>query len=192
MSAVPKQYITPEQYLERERQAETKSEYFAGEIFAMAGGSPEHSLISSNVLGDLWPQLREGPCTAYSSDMKVRSTQEHFAYPDVTVVFGEAEFGGEEREVLLNPTLIVEVLSSTTEAWDRGWKFEQYRQRESLQEYVLVAQDRPHVERFARQADGQWLLTERNGLEASLFLASIGCELALSEVYRKVTFPGKP
>src|SRR5712691_2827001 len=191
MSAAPKPYITPEQYLALERQAKTKSEYFAGEIFAMAGASPEHSLISSNVLGDLWSQLREGPCTVYNSDMKVRSTQEHYAYPDVTVVCGEAQFGGEEREVLLNPTLIVEVLSPSTEAWDRGGKSEQYRQRESLQEYVLVAQDRPHVERFARQGNGQWLLTEVNGLGAVLALPSIGCELALSEVYRKVTLPGK-
>jgi len=191
MSAAPKPYITPEQYLALERQAKTKSEYFAGEIFAMAGASPEHSLISSNVLGDLWSQLREGPCTVYNSDMKVRSTQEHYAYPDVTVVCGEAQFAGEEREVLLNPTLIVEVLSPSTEAWDRGGKFEQYRQRESLQEDVLVAQDRPHVERFARQADGQWLLTEVNGSAAILALPSIGCELALSEVYRKVTLPGK-
>ena len=191
MSAAPKPYITPEQYLALERQAKTKSEYFAGEIFAMAGASPEHSLISSNVLGDLWSQLREGPCTVYNSDMKVRSTQEHYAYPDVTVVCGEAQFAGEEREVLLNPTLIVEVLSPSTEAWDRGGKFEQYRQRESLQEYVLIAQGRPHVERFARQADGQWLLTEVNGSAAILALPSIGCELALSEVYRKVTLPGK-
>src|SRR5206468_6110477 len=127
---------------------------------------------------------------AYSSDMKVRSSQEHYAYPDVTVVCGEAQFAGEEREVLLNPTLIVEVLSPSTEAWDRGGKFEQYRQRESLEEYVLIAQDRPHVERFTRQPDGQWLLTERNGLEASLPLSSIGCELSLSEVYRKVPLPG--
>ena len=155
MSAVPKPYITPEQYLELERQAETKSEYFAGEIFAMAGASPEHNLISGNAFGVLWSQLRDRPCTAYGSDMKVRSTQEHYAYPDVTVVCGEAQFGGEEREVLLNPTLIVEVLSPSTEAWDRGGKFEQYRQRESLQEYLLIAQDRPHVERYARQSNGE-------------------------------------
>ena len=191
MSAVPKPYITPEQYLELERQAESKSEYFAGEIFAMAGASPEHSVITVNVTVTLGTQLRDSPCTAYSSDMKVRSSQEHYAYPDVTVVCREAQFAGEEREVLLNPTLIVEVLSPSTEAWDRGGKFEQYRQRESLQEYVLVAQDRPHVERFARQARGEWLLTEVNGLEASLALPSIGCELALAEVYRKVTLSGK-
>src|SRR6266851_6519501 len=189
MSAVPKPYITPEQYLELERQADTKSEYFAGEIFAMAGGSPEHNLISGNAFGVLWSQLRDSPCTPYNSDMKVRVAEDLYAYPDVTVVCGEAQFAGEEREVLLNPTLIVEVLSPSTEAWDRGGKFEQYRQRESLQEYVLVTQVRPHVERFARQASGQWLLTEVNGLEAVLSLPSIGCELALAEVYRKVTFP---
>jgi Uma2 family endonuclease len=191
MSAVLKQYITPEQYLELERQADTKSEYFAGEIFAMAGASPEHSLITVNVTIALGPQLRDTPCTMYNNDMKVRVTEDLYVYPDVTVVCGEAQFAGEEREVLLNPTLIVEVLSPSTEAWDRGGKFEQYRQRESLHEYVLVAQDRPHVERFARQADGQWLLTEVNGSVAILALPSIGCELALSEVYRKVTLPGK-
>src|SRR5438309_3631674 len=121
----------------------------------------------------------------YNSDMEVRVTEEQYAYPDVTVVCGEEQFEDEEADVLLNPTLIVEVLSPTTEAWDRGGKFEQYRQRDSLQEYVLIAQDRPHVERFARQPDGQWLLTERNGLEATLSLPSVGCELSLSEVYRK-------
>jgi len=191
MSAAPKPYITPEQYLALERQAETKSEYFAGEIFAMAGSSPEHSLITVNTTAELVQQLREKPCNVYNSDMEVRATEDHYAYPDVTVVCGEAQFGGEEREVLLNPTLIVEVLSPSTEAWDRGGKFEQYRQRESLQEYVLIAQDRPHVERYARQEDGQWLLTEVNGLEAVLALPSIGGELALAEVYRKVTLPGK-
>jgi Uma2 family endonuclease len=192
MSAAPKPYISPEEYLERERQAETKSEYFAGEIFAMAGGSPEHSLIAANVTGGLWIQLRDGPCAIYNSDMKVRSTAEHFAYPDVTLVCGEAEYGGDQGDVLLNPTLLVEVLSPTTEAWDRGGKFEQYRQRDSLLEYVLIAQDRPHVERYARQPNGEWLFSERNGLEATLPLPSIGCELALSEVYRKLTFPGRP
>ncbi len=189
MSAAAKPYVTPEQYLALERQAETKSEYFAGEIFAMAGSSPVHSLITVNATVELAQQLREKPCNVYNSDMKVRATEDHFAYPDVTVVCGEEQFAEEERDVLLNPTLIVEVLSPTTEAWDRGGKFEQYRQRESLQEYVLIAQDRPHVERFARQASGQWLLTEMNGLEAVLSLPSIGGELALTEVYRKVTFP---
>lgn len=189
MSAAPKPYITPEQYLELERQAEYKSEYFAGEIFAMAGASPEHNLISGNVFGTLWSQLRNSPCTPYGSDQKVRATKELYTYPDLTIVCGEPEFGGTDKDVLLNPMLIVEVLSPTTEAWDRGGKFEQYRQRESLQEYVLVSQVRPLIERYARQASGQWMLTEAKGLEAVLALPSIECDLSLSEVYRKIAFP---
>ncbi len=189
MSAAPKPYYTPEQYLELERQAEYKSEYYAGEIFAMAGGSPEHSLIAANVIAGLHPQLLGKPCRVYNSDLRVRTTEELYTYPDVTVVCGEPQFSVEDPETLVNPTLIVEVLSRTTEAWDRGGKFEQYRQRESLQEYVLVAQDRPHVERFARQPNGQWLLSEVNGLEAVMALPAIGCELALAGVYHQVTFP---
>jgi Uma2 family endonuclease len=192
MSAAPKPHITPEQYLTMERQAEFKSEYFAGEIFAMAGGSKEHNRISGNVFGLLWSQLRGRQCTPYNSDMKVRVAGELYTYPDVTVVCGEEEFADEETDVLLNPTLIVEVLSPTTEAWDRGGKSEQYRQRESLQEYLLVAQDRPHIERYTRQASGEWLLTEVNGMEAVLTLPSIGCELPLSEVYGNIAFPEGP
>lgn len=191
MSAAPKPYISPEEYLDRERQAETKSEYFAGEIFAMAGGSEEHNVITVNLARELSSQLLERPCQVYGGDMKVRATAELYVYPDITVVCGERQFDDEKKDVLLNPTLIVEVLSPTTEAWDRGGKFEQYRQRESLQEYVLLSQDRPHAERYARQSNGEWLWTERNGLEAALTLPSIGCELALSEVYRKVTFPSE-
>jgi Uma2 family endonuclease len=192
MSAAAKPHLTPEQYLALERQAASKSEYLAGEIFAMAGGSKEYNRISGNVFGLLWMQLRDRPCTVYNSDMKVRVTGEHYAYPDVTVVCGEEEFEDEETDVLRNPTLIVEVLSPTTEAWDRAGKSEQYRQRQTLQEYVLVAQDRPHLERYARQASGEWLLTEVNGVEAALSLPSIGCELTLSEVYRGINFHAAP
>jgi len=192
MSAAPKAFVTPQEYLAMERQADTKSEYFAGEIFAMAGGSKEHNRISGNVFGLLWSQLRGGPCTPYNSDMKVRVALDHYAYPDVTVVCGEEEFADEQTDVLLNPTFIVKVLSPTTEAWDRGGKSEQYRQRASLQEYLLVAQDRLHVERYSRQASGEWLLTEVNGREAVLPLPSIGCELALSEVYHNLPFSDAP
>jgi Uma2 family endonuclease len=190
MSAAPRTYLTPEEYLARERLAETKSEYYDGETFAMSGGSEEHSLIATNAATELNLQLRERPCKVYNSDMRVQVAEEGpFTYPDVTVVCGEAQFADAEVDTLLNPTLIVEVLSPTTELWDRGGKFEQYRQRESLQEYVLIAQDRPHAERFSRQPDGQWLLAEVNGLEAVLALPAIGCELALAQVYHKVTFP---
>jgi len=190
MSAAPKPFLSPQEYLAREREAETKSEYYDGETFAMAGGSEEHSLIAVNVAGALNFQLADRPCKVYNSDMRVRVEEDGpYAYPDVSVVCGEAEFADEERDNLLNPTVIVEVLSPTTEAWDRGGKFERYQQRASLQEYVLIAQDRPRVERYARQGEEEWLLTVTTGLAGRVSLSSIECELRLAEVYRKVTFP---
>src|SRR5262249_44191428 len=158
-----------------------------GELFAMAGGSEEHSLIAVNVCIELGLQLREHPCKVYNSDLRVQVAEEGpYTYPDVTVVCGEARFADAEVDTLLNPTVIVEVLSPTTEAWDRSGKFEQYQQMASLQEYVLIAQDRPRVERYARQGEGEWLLTVASGLEGVIALPSIGCELALREVYRKI------
>jgi Uma2 family endonuclease len=190
MSAAPKPFLSSQEYLAREREAETKSEYYDGEVFAMASGSREHSLIAANVIAELGPQLRESPCEVHTSDLRVQADGAGpYAYPDVTVVCGEAEFADEERDNLLNPTMIVEVLSPTTEAWDRGGKFERYQQRASLQEYVLIAQDRPRVERYARQGDEEWLLTVVVGLERTVSLPSIGCDLRLAEVYRKITFP---
>jgi Uma2 family endonuclease len=132
MSAAAKPYFTPEQYLEIERQAELKSEYYEGEIFAMSGGSPEHSLIAANVISDLHSQLRGKPCRVYTSDLRVHASEALYTYPDVTVVCGALQFSDEHRDSVTNPTLIIEVLSPTTEAWDRGGKFEQYRQREAL------------------------------------------------------------
>jgi Uma2 family endonuclease len=193
MSAAPKPYLTPAEYLAHERLAEIKSEYYDGETFAMAGGSEEHSLIAVNVITELNLQLRERPCKVYTSDMRIQvAEQGPYAYPDVTVVCGEARFADAEVDMLLNPTAIVEVLSPTPEAWDRGGKFERYQQMASLQEYVLIAQDRPRVERFARQAEGQWLLVVSTGLDAAVSLSSIGCDLTLADIYRKVTFPETP
>jgi Uma2 family endonuclease len=193
MTAAPKSFLTPEEYLAREREAEIKSEYYDGETFAMAGGSEEHSLIAVNVAGTLNSRLADRPCKVYNSDMRVQVEAEGpYAYPDVSVVCGEAEFADEKKDTLVNPTVIVEVLSPTTEAWDRGGKFERYQQRASLQEYVLIAQDRPRVERYRRHGDAEWLLTVAVGLEARLTLASIGCDLALVEIYRKVAFPEEP
>ncbi len=189
MTAAARLRLTPEEYLAGERLAETRSEYYDGETFAMAGGSEPHSLIAANVIAELGLQLRPTPCRVYTSDLRVRATEESYVYPDVTIVCGEARFSDEERDVLLNPTLIVEVLSPATEAWDRGGKFERYQQLASLQEYLLIAQDRPRVERYARQPDGQWLLAVAAGMQAALTLPSVGSELALREVYRDVTFP---
>jgi Uma2 family endonuclease len=190
MSAAARPYLSPQEYLARERLAEIKSEYYDGEVFAMAGGSKEHSIIAVNTAGSLNAQLADRPCEVYNSDMRVQVAEEGpYTYPDVTVVCGEPQFADTEVDTLLNPTLMVEILSPTTEAWDRGGKFEGYQQVPSLQEYVLIAQDRPRVEQYARQAEGQWLLTVTSGLEGIVSLPSIGCALALREVYRKITFP---
>lgn len=177
---------TPQEYLALERRAEFKSEYDNGYVNAMSGASREHNLIAGNVHGELRLQLRGRPCESYTSDMRVQAGASGlFAYPDVTVVCGEPRFLDKEVDTLLNPTVIVEVLSPSTEAYDRGRKFEHYRRLASLREYVLVAQDRVLVERYTRQGDN-WLLTELSRLDGVLRLESIGCEIPLEAVYERV------
>ncbi len=189
MSVPARQRISPEQYLAIEREADFKSEYFNGEVFAMARASREHNLITLNVGSALHSQLRGRPCETYPSDMKVKvSATGLYTYPDVTVACGELQFDDDCNDVLLNPTLIVEVLSSTTEAYDRGDKFGHYRKLASLREYVLIAQDRYHVEHYLRQGEHQWLLTEVTDPEDTVHLPSIGCDLALSAVYERLEF----
>ncbi len=189
MSAVPKSFLTPEEYLARERRAETKSEYLRGEMFAMSGASREHNLIAGNVSRELGQQLRERPCEVYQADMRVKvSPTGLYTYPDVTVACGELQFEDAEVDTLLNPTVLVEVLSPSTADYDRGGKFAHYRRLASLQEYILVSQDRPLVEHYVRQGSDQWLLTEQRGLEDTLVLPSIGCQIPLAEIYLKVRF----
>ena len=190
MSTQPKTHYTPEEYLELESAAEFKSEFFNGEIFAMSGASRRHVLIVTNLVGELRTQLKKRDCEVYSADMRVRvSPSGLYTYPDVIVVCGEAQFSDEQKDTLTNPNVIVEVLSESTKDYDRGGKFEQYRTLESFREYVLVAQDKPHVEHFMRQPDNRWILTETNLLEDSIELSSIGCTLALTEIYDKVDLP---
>ena len=187
MSALEQAYITPEQYLELERRAEFKSEYFSGRMFAMSGGSDAHSLIGGNVHALLWSQLRRGPCLTFNSDMKVRvNATGLYTYPDVSVVCGEIRYTDGQRDMMENPVVIVEVLSPTTEAYDRGEKFVHYQGLPSLTDYLIVSQETMRVEQYVRQADDQWLLTMHSGPEASVKLTSIGCELHLTEVYEKV------
>jgi Uma2 family endonuclease len=189
MSLQPKAYLSPDDYLALERSAEFKSEYFDGEIFAMAGASESHNLIVINAIRELSIQLKKRPCKVYANDMRVRvSPTGLFTYPDVMVVCGQTQFDDSHLDTLLNPTLIVEVLSDSTEAYDRGRKFEHYRKLESLAEYVLIAQHRPHVDSYRRQPDQRWLLTESDGSAGSLRLDAIDCELALAEIYDKVEF----
>jgi Uma2 family endonuclease len=192
MSSQTQQHYTPEEYLALERQAQCKSEYYAGEIFAMAGTSRWHNLIVTNVLRELSLQLKGRPCTTYPSDMRVKvSPTGLYTYPDVTVVCGEAQFEDNQQDTLLNPTLIVEVLSESTEAYDRGGKFAPYRKLASLMEYVLITQTKPHIEHYVRQSDNRWLLAEADSLQDTLYLPSIDCHLALAEVYDKVDIVGE-
>ena len=187
MSSQAETHYTPEEYLALERQAPCKSEYYAGEIFAMAGASRWHNLIVTNVLREFSLQLKGRPCTTYPSDMRVKvSPTGLYTYPDVIVVCGEAQFEDHQQDTLLNPTLIVEVLSESTEAYDRGGKFAHYRKLDPLMEYVLIAQTKPHLEHYVRQPDNRWLLAEADSLHHTLHLPSIDCHLSLAEVYDKV------
>src|SRR5471030_2854802 len=187
MSTLQKTFLTPEQYLEIERKAEFKSEYYEGEMFAMAGAREAHNLIVGNLHSDLHQQLRPRPCRAYMSDMRVRvSPSGLYTYPDVTVVCGEPQFLDEQKDTLLNPSLIVEVLSPSTEAYDRGRKFEQYKSIESFQEYLLIASDRMHIDLITRQADGRWLIASASQPDDWLDLLSIGCRIKVANLYEKV------
>jgi Uma2 family endonuclease len=185
MPAVPTR-LSDEEYLALEREAETKSELVDGELVAMSGAPYANNVIASNIARELGTQLKARPCTVMQSDMRVHAAQGAlYAYPDVTVVCGDPELEDEHFDTLRNPTLIVEVLSPSTEAFDRGEKFARYRRLPSLQEYLLVSQGTPRVERFARRGE-EWVLTEASGLDAAVELPSIGCTLALREVYDKL------
>lgn len=189
MSAVPKPFLTPEEYLARERRTETKSEYLLGEVFALSGASRKHNLIATNVAAEFRQQLRDRECEVYQGDMRVKvSSTGLYTYPDVTVVCGEPEFEDEEVDTLLNPNVLVEVLSASTADYDRGGKFTHDRRLPSLREYVLISQDRPLVEHYVRQRQDEWLLTEVSSPQETLVLPSIECRLPLSEIYLKVRF----
>lgn len=192
MPSPAQQHYTAGEYLARERQAECKSEYYAGEILAMAGASRWHNLIVASVIGELSLQLKGRPCTIYPSHMRVKvSPTSLYTYPDVTVVCGEAQFEDLQQNTLLNPTLIVEVLSESTEAYDRGGKFAHYRKLASVMEYVIIAQTKPYIEHYVRQPDNRWLLAEAESLHDIVRLPSINCQLALVEVYDRVEIVGE-
>jgi Uma2 family endonuclease len=183
--------LTPAEYLDIERAATCRSEYFDGEMFAMAGGSPRHSLIKVNICSEIRARLKRSSCTAYDSDLRILvSATGLYTYPDASVICGPLEFEDQRHDTVLNPTLIVEVLSDSTEAYDRGKKFSHYRQIASLREYLLVSQEEAKIERFLRNDNGTWTLTEAAGLEATLPLPSLGIEICLGEVFDKVDFSG--
>jgi Uma2 family endonuclease len=187
MSTQPKTLLTPEQYLEIERAAEYKSEYYGGEMFAMAGAREAHNLVVTNTVRELSSQLRSRPCRVYSNDMRVRIAATNlYTYPDVVAVCGDPRFLDEQRDTLLNPVLLVEALSPSTEAYDRGRKFEHYKTLDSLREYLLIATDRAHADLYARQADGRWLLTSASGMDEALILDSVDARLLMADIYHKV------
>lgn len=189
MAALPKTHILPVEYLALDRQAETRSEYIDGEMIAMSGASMRHNMITSNIIRELGTQLKPHPCRVFPSDMRVYTPDTgNYLYPDVTVVCGQPQLADARMDILLNPTVLVEVLSESTEAHDRGRKFEGYRGLPSLRAYLLVAQAGPHVERYVRQPNGDWTLTDFHGLDAVVRLASLDCDLPLAEVYDKVDF----
>jgi Uma2 family endonuclease len=189
MSALPKKKkYTPDEYLALEEQAESRSEYENGEIVAMAGGSLNHLRIISNVSRFVGNKV-SSECESLPSEMKVRvETIGKFYYPDVAILCGKANFYQKRNDTIVNPILIVEVLSDSTEAKDRGEKFFAYQTLESVREYVLISQNRAAVEQFIKQSDGSWKYLATIGLESSIKLESIGVELALQEIYQKVNF----
>ena len=182
-------YYTTEEYLELERASELKHEYISGEIVAMAGATRAHNLITGNVAQRLRNQLEGRPCETYSNDMRVRTTPSDYTYPDVVVVCGEPQFEDAGLDTLLNPTVVIEVLSKTSEARDRGEKFSDYRAIESVREIVFVSQHKPRVEHYLRQANDEWTLHEVTDPAGAIKLSSIGCTLTLAEIYERVEFP---
>jgi Uma2 family endonuclease len=187
MNAQAKPALSEEEYLLSERASAIKHEYYRGHIYAMAGAKEAHNLITANTLATLHSQLRRKPCKVYPNDMRIKVLRTGLnTYPDVVVICGQPQFTDATRDTLTNPTSIIEVLSSSTERYDRGLKFENYRMIDSLQEYLLIAQDHYHIEQYVRQANGQWLLTEATDLEETLDLTSIECTLRLEDVYEKV------
>ncbi len=184
-----KSHLTPEEYLEIERNAEYKSEYFNGEMYALAGTSKEHSIISVNLTRILANALLNKTCQLFDSNLRVKVSQTGlYTYPDLVVVCGAQKFEDDELDTLLNPTLIIEILSDSTEDYDRGTKFVNYRQIKSLQEYILVSQKNIKIEKFFRRDDSTWILTEESNPENSITLSSINCSLLLKEVYLNLNF----
>lgn len=187
-------YFTPEEYITLERKAIpdaeiVRSEYMNGKIIGRSSSNLSHNLITGNIVAGLYTRLGNSECFIFANEMRVSipSANSYF-YPDVGVVCEEPRFEDDVFDILLNPIVVVEVLSPSTEAYDRGDKFAHYRQLESLQEYILVSQDKVCIDHYARHA-AQWILTDFQELDQQLPLTSIQCELPLQEIYERVPFP---
>ncbi len=187
MSSLPILRFTPEEYLAMDRAAERRSEYCNGEILAMAGASGEHILMVTSIIREFGTRLRGTTCETYSNDLRVRSRPSHYVFPDV-VVACEREFADESLDILLNPRVVIEILSPSTERSDRGWKFESYRGMPSMADYLMLSQERPYAEHFTRFNQDLWTLQDHEGLAGVISLPSIGCELRLADIYERITF----
>ncbi len=187
MTAQPKRDMTEAEYLDHERASITKSDYYDGHVYAMTGAKEPHNLIAGNVIASLHGQLRRKPCRVYPSDMRVKVIQTGLnTYPDVVVLCGLPQFVDEKRDTITNPIVIIEILSPSTERYDRGMKFRHYRSIETLRDYILIAQDRQHIEHYTRHENGQWLFEETSINEERISIQSIECVLSLEDTYEKV------
>jgi Uma2 family endonuclease len=192
MSTAEKQKYNAVEYLERERAATTRSEFYQGEVFSMAGASREHNLIVTNCVGELRNALRDRGCEIYPNDMRVKiAASGLYTYPDVAIVCGEPRFEDDQFDTLINPLLVIEVLSESTEKYDRGFKSAQYRLIPSLREIVLISQYGPGVECLARQENGLWILREQRDIDQTIFLESLQITISLNEIYRQVVFSSR-
>lgn len=193
MALPAKHFVTPEEYLVTERKAETKSEYFQGEVFAMAGAKRAHVRITVNLAISIGGALRGKTCEAFNGDMRVKvGATGMYTYPDFTVVCGKPIFEDENVDTLVNPTVVFEVLSPSTEAYDRGAKFAHYERLDSIKEIVLIDQSRVRIERHVRIEEGRWLRETYHSLESAIRLDAIGIALSLAEVYERVEFDPVP
>ena len=188
MSALPEEYISLEDYFKLEETSDSKHEYQQGTIFAMAGASMNHNRIAGAVFASLYNQLTGKPCQPYFSDFRLKiEALNIYTYPDLSVICGDVQFGDGRQDTFTNPTVLMEVLSKSTEAYDRGKKAECYRTIPSLREYLLIAQDRCHVEHYRRQGHA-WLLTEYSAVAEEAPLDSIACTLSLAAIYHQIRF----
>ena len=191
--AEPVKRLTEAEYLDLERSLESKNEFFGGEMSAMSGGTPRHSQIATNLAAEFRNHLKGRRCVPYNSDLRLKvEATGLLTYPDLSVVCGPLRFAAGTDDTVVNPAVIAEVLSDSTEAYDRGKKFEHYRQIPTCQEYLLVNQQEPRIEQYIRQADGRWLLNEAAGLKATLELPSLRISISLAEVFAKVNFVPAP
>ncbi|MEE4358577.1 MAG: Uma2 family endonuclease [Desulfococcaceae bacterium] len=184
-----KQFYTKNEYLEMEAAANCKSEYYSGEIFAMSGGSPRHSIICLNLNWSIREATRNKNCTGFESSMKVEiAPADAYVYPDLSVVCGEIELAENTTDAITNPVLIIEILSPGTESFDRGMKFEYYRMLASLKEYVMVSQDQPKVETYFRQDENIWQYRVISGSDQTVLLQSLEYEIVVKDIYHKLLF----